>query len=83
MSSDLQDVVGVSFVSFEGCSRGEVAGPEAMRMVSVGEEVVRLRCPCSIGFVQSIEIAGRRRIEDIHITTIDLLNDEYEVSADR
>lgn len=38
-----------------------------------GKEVVRFCRPCAIRLVQRVEVARRGRIEDVHITTIRLL----------
>ena len=70
----LQDVVWVSFVAFECCTWCEVTCPEAVWVVSIREEVIALRCPCTIGFVQRIEVTRRCGIEHVHTTTTRLLD---------
>ena len=64
----------MTFVAFQCWSRGEVARPESMRMMGVRKEIIGLRRPRSIGFVQRVQIARRRRIEDIDVASVDLLN---------
>lgn len=45
-----------------------------MRMIRIGEKIIRFRCPSLIRIVQCIEIAGWRGIEGVHIATIDDLS---------
>ena len=71
----LEDVVRVTLVSLESCSRCEVARPESMRVMCIGKEVVSLRRPSSIDFVQRVQIARRCRIEHIHVAALRLLYD--------
>ena len=49
----------------EGRPRGEVAGPERVRVGGVGEKVVRLGRPSPLGLVQRLEVARRRRVEGV------------------
>ena len=80
LTGGLENVVRVTFVPFESCSRSEIARPESMRVMRIGKEVVGLRCPSVIGFVQRVQVARRRRVEHIHVAAIHLLekigNDE-------
>ena len=52
-----------------------------MITVGNGKEIIGLARPSSIGFVQGIEIARRSGIENIHITSIQLLGERRDLVA--
>jgi len=68
----LEDVVRLSDVEFEGGSGGEVAGPEAVVGVGVGEEVVGLEGPGEVGAVEGVEVAGGRGVEEVDAAAVGL-----------
>ena len=71
----LENVVRVTFVPFESWSRRVKSRQKPMWMNAIREEVVSLRRPTSIDFVQRVQIARRRRVEHIHVAAPRLLGD--------
>lgn len=81
MSRALENIIRIAFESFQGWSRSEIARPKAMIAVGNRKEIICLARPSSIGFVQGIEIAWRSGIENIHITSIQLLGERRDLVA--
>ena len=72
-ASYLEYIIGLAGVAFEGCSAGEVARPEAVVPVGVGEEVVLLGGVRLVGLVQGVQVARRGRVQHVHLTPVFLL----------
>jgi hypothetical protein len=51
--------------ALDGGTRREVAGPVGMRIAGVREKVVGLGWPCDVGVMQRLQVARRRRVEQI------------------
>ena len=70
---NLKEIIWRAFVSLQSRSTGEVARPERMITGSVREEVIRLRCVGLIEVSESKHVARGRRVDNVHLTALSLL----------
>lgn len=73
IKSHLEEVVRAADVVLQGGPAGEVASPEAVRSVSIREEVVFLRRPRPVGAVDIISVAGGCGVQQVHVAALGLL----------
>lgn len=63
----LQEMIAHALVALQRRPRGEVTGPESVRVGRVGEEVIALGRPRVVRLVQCFQIARWRRVEQIEV----------------
>ena len=66
----LKDAVTHTSVSFESWSTGEVASPVGVRIISIGEEIVCLQCPCLVGCMDCINVARGGGVEGVYTSIL-------------
>ena len=76
LSTNLKEVVGPSSITLDSSTTGEVAGPEAVRVISVGEKVILLCSPLLVGSVHLVGVARRGGVQQVHFAAICLLEVE-------
>ena len=72
----LEEVVGGARIALKCGAAGEVASPEGVFAVRVGEEVIGLRRVRHVRLVQRPQVARRGRVEHVHLATACLLHTE-------
>ena len=81
MAGNLKDIICITFIPFERWSRSKIASPVGKRNTGIREEIVGFRCPLFADFIQGIQVAGRCRIENVHIATILLLSRRAQIKS--
>lgn len=60
-------MVAIALETLLGGTRGEEAGPEALRLVGMGKEVLGLVRPALKTLMKGIQVTASRRVEDIEL----------------
>lgn len=78
--TNLEEVVADTLEALERGTRREVAGPEGVRIAGVGEEVVLFCRKLEPLLVESLQITGGRRVEQVDVAVVSRLSSVHRTA---